>query len=523
MAPKRKIQARVPQSHEEVVDMANKLAYFEQLFQQLEQGAARPAYFRELLNENQSIVVLQNGDEAIVLGSEPGMLAGLKAGDMVSVDQKGSVILAVHATNPRSGQLMTLERVLCDGRLEMNDERSGQQVCWATEKLAREIKEGGVKSGARIIVKPGPQMAVEALPPPDGLNRFRYLVQMPPPNVVAERDMGNPPKWLGRLRQFLKRSMLHPKTNARYGLRSLFTTLLKGPAGCGKTMSILAGQRIMYQMISEITDEPIESLPYRSLGMKASNVFSMWLGESDKNIDRFFDEMEELAGKPVKIGRKEYKLPVWCTIEEVEAIVRQRGGNDGAGGAMDRIMTGFLQRLDATRPELRDLTIAFVVTTNEPHLVDHAAFRRLGGVVEHIGMLDKGSFPKVLEKHLAKVPIESDNGTPMDSLREMATNYVTAAIFTDERPLVELMTAKGAVKKYRKDLLTPALVDRAVQQAAEIAAELESEKKVDGVPVKVLCECFESQIQGVADQLDERNAHKYLDLGEEAVNKVRRV
>lgn len=523
MATKRKGEVYVPRTPEEVVDMANKLAYFTQLFEQLEKGAARPAYFRELLNENQAVVVLQNGDEAIVLGSEPHMLANLKAGDMVSVDQKGSFIIAVHATNPRSGQLMTLERVLHDGRLEMNEDGRGQ-VCWATAKLAEEIKADKLKPGVKVIVKPGPQMAVEALPEPDGLNRFRYLIQSPPPNVIADRDMGNPPRWLTRLRQFLRRSMLHPKTNARYGLRSLFTMLLKGPAGCGKTMSILAGQREMYQMISELVDEPIESLPFRSLRMKASTIYSMWLGESDKNMDRFFDEVEELSGKPVKIGRKEHKLPVFCTIEEVEAIVRQRGGQDGAGGAMDRIMTTFLQRLDATRPELRDKVIVFICTTNEPHLIDHAAFRRLGGVVEHIGMLDKASFPKVLEKHVARIPIESDNGTPMSSLREMATDYVTATIFTDERPLVELMTSKGAVKKYRKDFMTPALIDRAVQQAAEIAAEMEMNKETDGVPVKVLVDCFESQIQSVASQLGEGNAHKYLDLGdEERVSKVRRV
>lgn len=520
--PKKKSPVRVPQTPEEVVDMANQNAYYKQLFEQLEKGAARPAYFRESLNQDQAIVVLQNGDEAIVLGTEPDMLANLKAGDMVSVDQRGSCIIAVHATNPRSGQLMTLERVLADGRLEMNEDGRGQ-VCWPTYKLADDIKENRIKPGAKVIVKPGPQMAIEALPEPDGLNRFRYLVQLPPPNVIAERDMGNPPKWLGRLKQFLKRSLFHPKTNQKYGLRSLFTTLLEGPAGCGKTMSILAGQRVMYQMVSELVDEPIDSLPYRTLRMKASQVFSMWLGESDKNMDRFFDEMEQLAGVPVKIGRREYKLPVWCTIEEFEAIGRQRGQDHGTGGSFDRILTSFLQRLDATRPELKDMTIIMVCTSNEPRLIDHAAMRRIGGVIEHIGMLCKDSFPKVLSKHVAKIPIESDNGTPMESLREMAVNYVTANLFTDERPLVELMTAKGAVKKYRKDLLTPALIDRAVQQAAEIAAEMEADKRTDGVPVKVLVECFESQIQSVARQLDEHNVHKYMDLGDDAINKVRRV
>lgn len=523
MATKRKGEVYVPTNREEIVDMANNLAYYKQLFEQLEQGPSRLAYFREMLTDTQAVVALNDGSETNVLGSAPNMLENLKPGTMVSVDHKGSVILAVHALQSKSGELMTLERVLPDGRMEMNHDGRGSVVCWPADKLANEIKAGTVKAGARIIVKPGPQMAVEALPEPDGLNRYRYLVQLPVPNVVAERDMGNPPKWLSRLRSFLKKALFNPKLLDRYGLRRMITILLEGVAGGGKTYSIMAGQRIMYQMISELVDEPIDTLPHRTLRMKASQVFSMWLGESDKNMDRFFDEMEELSGKPVKVGRKEYKLPVFCVVEEFEAIGRHRGGHDGTGGAFDRILTSFLQRLDATRPELKDKTIVFVCTSNEPHLIDHAALRRIGGVIEHIGMLCKDSFPKVLAKHVAKIPIESDNGTPMDSLREMATNYVTATIFTDERPLVELMTSKGAVKKYRKDLLTPALIDRAVQQAAEIAAEMESNKQCDGVPVKVLVECFESQIQSVAAQLDERNVHKYMDLGDDAVNKVRRV
>lgn len=519
--PKRKKEVIVPREPEQIVDMANRLAYLEQL---LEQRPARPAYFKERLGDEQAIMVLQSGDETIVRDTEQDQeqIKACEAGHMVSVDQAGALLLAVHGTCARSGQVMMLERVLPDGRLEMSDDGK-KHICWPTAPLEKAIKADKVKPGAQVIVKQGPQMAVEALPEPEGLNRFRYLVQLPPPNVIAERDMGNPPQWLGRLRKFLKRAMLNPKINSRYGLRSLFTTLLEGVAGGGKTFSILAGQRIMYDMIAEVTGEPIESLPYRSLRMKASTVYSMWLGESDKNMDRFFDEMEELAGKPVKVGRKEHKLPVFCVVEEFEAVGRQRGGHDGADGVFDRILATFLQRLDATRPELKDKTIVFICTSNEPRLIDHAALRRIGGVIEHIGMLCEKSFPKVLQKHVARIPIESDNGTSMDQLRELAVEYVSAKLFTDDRPLVELMTSNGAVKKYRKDVLTPALIDRAVQQAAEIAAEMEANKETDGVPVPVLCDAFESQIQGVAAQLDERNAHKYLDLGDEAVNKVRRV
>lgn len=521
MAPKKKGEVvYVPHNAEEIVDMANRLAYLEQL---LEQRPARPAYFRERLGEEQAIMVLQSGDETVVRDTQrdQSQIQACEAGHMVSVDQQGALLLAVHGSCARSGQVMLLERILPDGRLEMSDE-GRKHICWPTAPLEKAIKASTVKPGAQVIVKLGPQMAIEALPEPDGMSRYRYLVQMPVPNVIAERDMGNPPKWLNRLRQFLKRSMLHPKQNQKYGLRSLFLQMLQGVAGGGKTYSILAGERIMYQMISEVTDEPLDSLPHRTLHMKASGIYSMWLGESDKNMDRFFDEAEELARKPVKVGRKEYKLPVFCKVEEFEAIARQRGQDHGSGGAHDRVLATFLQRLDATRPELRDLTIVFVVTTNEPHMLDHAAFRRAGAVIEHIGMLCKDSFPKVLAKHVARIPIESDNGTSMDQLREMAVEYVSAKLFTDERPVVELMTSKGAVKKYRKDVLTPALIDRAVQQAAEIAAEMEANKECDGVPVKVLVDCFETQIQGVVAQVDERNVHKYLDLEDATVNKVRR-
>jgi len=517
-------QIRMPQSNEELVEMVHNLKYFEDKFEQVER-ATRPGYFRAKLDEERGIAVLNDGSETVAYYFNPDdkeLGQKVKPGDMVIIGGPGTAIIEVHPTTNPHGTLMVLERLLPDGRMEMNED-GRRQVCWPSQKLADDIKAGTVKPGAKVIVKPGPAMAIEALPEPDGLNRYQFLVKGPHPRVF-ERDLGNPHPWLGKLRKFLHRWMVDPKIQQRYGLRSFITVLFQGVAGGGKTTILLAGQTIMYETIAEVTGVPIESIPHRTLRMKASGIFDQWLGNSDKNMDRFFDELEELGSKPVKLGRKEYLLPVFCVIEEFEAIARQRGEDAGCGGVYDRVTAGFLQRLDATRPELRNLIGVVAATSNEPKVIDHAAMRRIGGTIENVGMLTKESFPLVLAKHLAKVPVESDNGTPQASLKESMVDYLTASIFTDERPLVELMTAKGAVKKHRKDFLTPALIDRAVQQAAEIASDMEAARKTDGVPMKVLAECLESQINSVANQLSERNVHKYLDLGDdERVSKVRRV
>ena len=133
--------------------------------------------------------------------------------------------------------------------------------------------------------------------------------------------------------------------------------------------------------MSEVTGAPIDALPPRVLRLRPAQVLSKWLGESDRNLDRFFDEAEGLAAEPFVRDGRSFRLPVLAILEEIDGLARSRGED----AVYDRILTTALQRLDPTRPELRDKLILFLATTNVPHQVDAAFLRRIGGQVERFG------------------------------------------------------------------------------------------------------------------------------------------
>jgi hypothetical protein len=261
--------------------------------------------------------------------------------------------------------------------------------------------------------------------------------------------------------------------------------------------------------------------------LRSSQVLSKWLGESDKNLDRFFDEIERLAADAFTApdGRT-FQLPVLAVLEEIDGIARARGEEP----VLDRILTTALQRLDPTRPELRGKLILFVATTNVAHQVDAAFLRRVGGTIEHFGRLTRNEFVAVLEKHVAERPIAVDAGSSDEDARRRMIAEATAWLYapreTDE-PQLEISFAGSGnpTPKHRRDFLTPGLVDRAVRQAAESACR-RAVKGVQprGLTTEELVAAFDQQIRSLIEGIRETNLRDYVDVPDGArVASVRRI
>jgi hypothetical protein len=290
--------------------------------------------------------------------------------------------------------------------------------------------------------------------------------------------------------------------------------LLTGVPGSGKTLAIQGFWNRLYAVMAEEVGVSPDELPPRVLRLRAPDVLSKWLGESDKQVARFFDEIEELAAVPFR----DRELPLLVICEEIDGLARQRGED----GVHDRIQTTLLQRLDTTSQKLRDQLVVFLFTTNRPGIVDAAFLRRAGGTSEHFGRLDRRAFLAVLGKHL--------DGRPLAAPRTAVVADLAAFLYAprgEDQGQVEvsLLGQPAPRRFYRRDFLTGGLVDRAVQQAAAEACRAERAGETPaGLDARRLMRAIDAQVRALADLLAPHNVHDYLTVPDDArVSAVRRI
>ena len=343
---------------------------------------------------------------------------------------------------------------------------------------------------------------------------YRFIDHGPIPNVRIE-NIGAPPRCIEEVATHVRTELTHPEVRRRYNLRRCCTKLLCGVSGTGKSLAIAAIHRQLYEIMSEVTGIPMDQLPPRVIRIRQAQVLSMWLGEAEKNWERAISEAEQLADQEVTTpdGRK-FKLPVLLILEEVDGLGRSRGHEV----IHDRILSTVLERLDPNRLGLSDRLIITLATTNVPQLVDSALIRRLGGSIENFGRLKRKSFMAVLEKLTNGLPAATNNGCTQREVWDRHIQNLAAWFFSlngTDPGLIELTYAGSTspVIKHRRDFLTGALVEGAVQQAAREASQAELNGSVEkGITFEQLVRAFDQQLRGIVDLLKEHNVGSYTDL-----------
>ena len=498
-----------------------KLKKLDATLKEMQEGPMRSATFVEMLPQNDSpvsvaLVLLDDGTEAhTILPKEDG-LPPIHRGDRVVLDGKGRVLLRRSANSLKIGEVAHLERRIDDRHIEVTLRASAERAVYlATQDLMDQIKAGQVIPGAALIVSARRSVALAAIPPENGLSHYRFLDRSPVPDVQVERDIGAPPRCIEEVARHVHQELTQPQLRRRYRLRRCCTKLLCGVSGTGKSLTVAAIARRLYEIMSEVTGLPLEQLPPRVLRIRQDQILSMWLGESEKNWQRAMDEALQLADETFATpDGRQLKLPVLIILEEVDGMGRARGHE----AIHDRILTTVLQSLDPGRMELSDRLVVVLATTNEPHLIDPAMLRRIGGSIESFNRLNRRSFAAVLDKLTRGLPAASNNGCTEKEIWVHCIQNLAAWFFSPngwDPGLVELTYAGSTtpVIKYRRDFLTGALVDRAVQQAAAEAAQAELEgNDQPGITLEQLARAFDTQLRGIADQLKEHNVGSYIDL-----------
>jgi len=472
-------------------------------------------------------VVLEDGGTVYPVVPESKLARSLRRGELVLMDGQAKAILGRDPSQITLGEEARFERRLDDERVEVVVRDHEPCVFQISEALAETLAEVEISPGSKLLVDGRRRIAVDYIPPADGLSHYWYLVREPVPDVVAGRDVGCPPAYIDQLADHVRMCMQRPEIGAAYRVRVAQTKLLHGVSGSGKTLSICAFWRRMYEVMSEVTGIPVEELPPRVLRLRTSEIYSKWFGDSEKRLARFFDEVEQIADQPI-VGRDgtAHRAPVLAICEEFDALARARGTGEPIG---ERVQATALERLDVNNPRLRDRLVIVLATTNFPGLVDTALARRVGGTTERFGQLNRRGFVAVLEKHLRGLKFRADLGDQEQAERRVLYR-VADWLFSQNGhdPGQVEITYVGSTTpdvRYRRDLMTGALVDRAVQEAAREACRHEFHGGDEpGVTAETIVESIHRQIRSTVDQLNPHNVHNYLTIPDGArVGTVRRL
>jgi len=243
-------------------------------------------------------------------------------------------------------------------------------------RLLSEEERGTIREGLKVGLLPG---TLDIKTSYKAREYSRYEVTKSPD--VSFRDIGG----LTEVKQELIKSiilpMLNPEDYTKYG-ESSRRILMYGPPGCGKTMCAKA------------LASSLPNCEFVKVG--AGELFTMWLGESEKNVRMVFKAANE------KLEERENDYGV-IFFDEIDALAQERGMFAGSSGAPERVTGQLLDILDGFYSLHPHLTV--IGATNRLHLIDSAFRSRFDKIIE-VPKPDRVAAHSIAAIYARKVPLD---------------------------------------------------------------------------------------------------------------------
>ena len=182
-----------------------------------------------------------------------------------------------------------------------------------------------------------------------------------------------------------------PDVFKRIGVQPPKGILLFGPPGCGKTM--------LARAISTESEANFISI-------KGPEIFSKWVGESEKAIREVFRKGRTAA-------------PSIIFFDELDAVVPRRGMGYADSGASERVISQLLTEMDGIEA-LQNVVV--VAATNRPDILDPAVLRpgRFDRLI-YVPAPDERTRLQILKIHTKGMPLAKD--ISLDDLAEKTIGY----------------------------------------------------------------------------------------------------
>jgi transitional endoplasmic reticulum ATPase len=251
----------------------------------------------------------------------------------------------------------------------------------------------------------------------------------------------------------------HPENAEQYGIALPKGILFNGPPGTGKTT---------------IARAVATRAGLNFFVVRANEIVSKWVGESEKNLTKLFEAAAQSA-------------PSVIFIDEIDSLGKKRSDSNSSHG--DSLLNHLLQLIDGV---LKTEGIYVIAATNRAELVDDALRRagRLNRTVE-IPLPDYESRRKLFRVYSRKLKLASD--IELDVLAKVTEGNSGADIkaMCNQAGLLAYQREQALPESQRKHLVTSADVESALSMFEvddQTALAVESSKSGTPQPINAMVE-----------------------------------
>jgi transitional endoplasmic reticulum ATPase len=216
-----------------------------------------------------------------------------------------------------------------------------------------------------------------------------------------------------------------PEIFTKLGIRPPKGILLYGPPGCGKTLLARA-----------VATESEANF----ISIKGPEVFSKWVGESEKAIREVFRKARMAA-------------PAVVFLDEIDSLTPRRGMGMSDSGVSERVISQLLTEMDGITT-LQDIVV--IAATNRPDMVDSAVLRpgRFDRLI-YVPEPDEKSRLQILKIYTKGMPISKDVDLSQITI---ATKYYSGAD-------IESLCREAAMHALRKNVSSTEVTMKDFQDA----------------------------------------------------------
>lgn len=231
-------------------------------------------------------------------------------------------------------------------------------------------------------------------------------------STVHWEDAGGLEDVKQHLKEAVEWPLKTPEIFTRLGIRPPKGILLYGPPGCGKTLLARA-----------VATESEANF----ISIKGPEVFSKWVGESEKAIREVFRKARMAA-------------PAVIFLDEIDSLTPRRGMGMSDTGVGERVISQLLTEMDGLTT-LQDIVV--IAATNRPDMVDGAVIRpgRFDRLI-YVPEPDEKSRLQILKLYTKGMPINKD--VDLNHL-SLITKYYSGAD-------IESLCREAAMHSLRRDI-----------------------------------------------------------------------